>query len=169
MRRFEDEEEERKPLSPPKKDKPRRPGFGRAHVGDIEMLHPMDMQLRAPQAAAKAKPKELGRGRIASKGTARMQLERARMTRDAEHLAKQAEIKIMSKPRTKAQKAQRAKDAKKEERAFLNPVRCIVYFATNPVARFWLVCNIVFVGALSIISVVYLLLIFPIMRGLYDY
>ena len=173
MRRFEDEadEEERKPLSPPK-DKPRRPGFGRrAHIGDIEveMLHPMDMQLRAPQAAAKAKPKELGRGRIASKGTARMQLERARMTRDAEHLAKQAEIKIMSKPRTKAQKAQRAKDAKKEERAFLNPVRCIVYFATNPVARFWLVCNIVFVGALTVISVVYLLLIFPIMRGLFDY
>ena len=51
----------------------------------------------------------------------------------------------------------------------LGPVRCIVYFATNPVARFWLVCNIVFVGALSIISVVYLLLIFPIMRGLFDY
>ena len=111
MRRFEDEEEERRPLSPPKHVKPRRTtGFGtgmyegRAMVGDVEMLHPIDVQLRAPQAGAKAKPKELGRGRVASKGTARMQLERARMTRDAEHLAKQKEIAIMSKPRTKEQK-----------------------------------------------------------------
>ena len=175
MRRFEDEadEEERKPLSPPK-DKPRRPGFGRrAHIGDIEieMLHPMDVQLRAPKAAEREKPREHRRpgGRIASKGTARMQLERARMLRDAEHLAKQAEIKRMSKPRTKEQKVQRAKEAKKEQRSLLNPVRCIIYFATNPVARFWLVCNIVFVAALTVISVIYLLFIFPMMRGLFNY
>ena len=52
MRRLEEEDDERRPLSPPKTTKPRRPGFGRAHVGDIEMLHPTDVQLRVPQAAA---------------------------------------------------------------------------------------------------------------------
>ena len=91
------------------------------------------------------------------------------MLRDEEHLAKQAEIKRMSKPRTKEQKVQRAKEAKKEQRSLLNPVRCIIYFATNPVARFWLVCNIVFVAALTVISVIYLLVIFPMMRGLFNY
>ena len=67
------------------------------------------------------------------------------------------------------QKVQRAKEAKKEQRSLLNPVRCIIYFATNPVARFWLVCNIVFVAALTVISVIYLLVIFPMMRGLFNY
>ena len=30
-----------------------------------------------------------------------------------------------------------------------NPVRCVVFFCTDPVARFWLVCNLVFVAALT--------------------
>ena len=68
------------------------------------LLRPQHCQVGHP---SKAKPTELGHGRIASKGTARMQLERARMTRDAEHREKQAQIRLMSLPRTKEQKVQR--------------------------------------------------------------
>ena len=112
---------------------------------------------------------DLGSGRIASKGTARVLLERERMRRERAFKEHQEQIRLMSKPRTKEQKAKRAKEAKKEERSIFNPIRCIIYFCTNPVARFWLVCNIVFVAALTVISVVYLLLIFPMMRGLFNY
>ena len=62
-----------------------------------------------------------------------------------------------------------AREAKKRERSRFNPIRCIIFFCTNPVARFWLVCNICFVFGLTTFSIIYLVMIFPMMRGLFNY
>ena len=160
MVRFEDDDEDGRPVRPRRKRGPR------AQTGDVEMIRPSQQQLGPAGRQAGA---DLGSGRIASKGTARVLLERERMRRERAFKEHQEQIRLMSKPRTKEQKAKRAKEAKKEERSIFNPIRCIIYFCTNPVARFWLVCNICFVFGLSAFSVVYLIVIFPFMRGLFNY
>ena len=98
-----------------------------------------------------------------------MQLERERLNREKAHRKQQEQIKVMSKPFTKEQKAERRKEARKWERSILNPMRCIIYFCTNPVARFWLVCNFCFMASLTVLSIVYLVVFFPMMRGLFNY
>ena len=104
MVRFEDDDEDGRPVRPRRKRGPR------AQTGDIEMIRPSQQQLGPAGRQAGA---DLGSGRIASKGTARVLLERERMRRERAFKEHQEQIRLMSKPRTKEQKAKRAKEAKK--------------------------------------------------------
>ena len=98
-----------------------------------------------------------------------MRLERERINIQKKAKQQRELIHKLSKPHTQEEKRVAAKAAKKRERSRLNPIRCIIYFCTDPVARFWLLCNVCFVIALTTISMIYLMFIFPLMRGLFKY
>ena len=144
----------------------------RAQTGDIEMAE----QIPAPRATAgirtstqqQLRPPNL-HGRYASGATARMQLERDKKEQIKAGKKRAAEVKRLSKPFTPEDKRKRRKEMRKYTRSKYHPISCIIFVCTDPVVRFWLLCNMVFVVGLTTVSILYLLFIFPSMRGLFNY
>lgn len=149
----------------------------RAQTGDIELAERAPLSNPTPPRAAagirtstqqELRPPNL-HGRYASGATARMQLERDKKEQIKAGKKRATEVKRLSKPFTPADKRKRRKEMRKYERSKYHPISCIIFVCTDPVVRFWLLCNIVFVVGLTTVSILYLLFIFPTMRTLFNY
>ena len=127
-------------------------------VSDIQ-LQTMRHHSRRLQSQEK-----IGGGRIASKRAARLRLER-----EAER------ERLTVKDRTPAAIERRMEQLRRRPRRrtpasrLPNPVTVVTTFLANPVQRFWLVCNLACAGFLVGTSMIYLLLILPLMKDILGY
>ena len=172
---FDVEGEELEPtLSKARLERRAKRASHRAQTGDIEMAG-QTASLAPPRATAgirsstqQLRPPNL-HGRYASGATARMQMERDKKEQIKVGKKRAEEVKRLSKPFAQTDKRKRRKEMRKYQRSRFHPISCIIFVCTDPVVRFWLLCNIVFVVGLTTVSILYLLFIFPTMRGLFNY